>query len=114
MMQPDTIKAAVAIPNSSAPQQSSNDNVPARLHLTVGLDDDAATEIVGHQHLMGFRQTQFPGNSGMLDTGQGRRAGTATITGNQDDIGMCLGNPGSHRPDTNFGYQLYADTCTRV
>ena len=42
-------------------QQAGNDDVAARLHLTVGLHPDAAAQAVEHQGLLGLGQADFPG-----------------------------------------------------
>ena len=52
-------------------EERSDDDVTAGLQLAVGLNDDAAAQIVLHQHLMRFRQTKFPWNAGVLDARQG-------------------------------------------
>ena len=51
----------------------------AGLQLAVGLDDDAAAQIVEHQHLLRFGQAQLPGDAGMLDRGQRAGAGAAVV-----------------------------------
>jgi len=52
-------------------EQRADHNVAAGLHLTVGLNADAATQLVEHQRLLGFSQTEFPRGTGMLDRGDG-------------------------------------------
>ena len=92
-----------------AAKQGGNDDVAAGLQLAVRLNDDAAAQVVHHEHLMGFRQTKFPRNAGVLDAGDRRRAGTAAVTGDQNDVRMRLGDAGRDRSDTDFRNQLHAD-----
>ena len=67
MMQPEATSAALAKPNSSAPEQRGDRDVAAGLELAVGLDVDAAAQIVHHQHLLRLGEAEFPRNAGMLD-----------------------------------------------
>ena len=60
MMQPSATSGAVAKPNSSAPSSAADDDVAAGLELAVGLDDDAAAQVVEHQHLVRLGQAQLP------------------------------------------------------
>ena len=52
-------------------QQRGDGDITPGLHLPVGLDPDAAAQIVEHKRLMCFRQAQFPGNAGILDEESG-------------------------------------------
>ena len=60
MMQPSTTSGAVAKPNSSAPEQRGDHDVAAGLQLTVGLDADAAAQVVQHQHLLRLGEAELP------------------------------------------------------
>ena len=42
-------------------EQRGNHHVSARLQLAIGLHSDASAQIVQYQHLLRFRQTEFPG-----------------------------------------------------
>ena len=48
-------------------RQRGDNDVPAGLQFAVGLHTNAATQIVEHQNLLGFGQTEFPRNAGMFD-----------------------------------------------
>ena len=50
----------------------------------------------------------------MLDRTQGRRPGTATVSADQDHIGMGFGHPGCNRADAHFCYEFYGDAGLRV
>ena len=83
-------------------QQCSDHNIATGLELTVNLNDYPAAQVIKHQGLMGFGQAELPGQTGMLDAGERRCAGTAIIPADQDDIGMGLGNPGCDGADSDL------------
>ena len=95
-------------------QQRGDGDVAAGLQLAVGLHADAAAQIVHHQHLVGFRQAQFPGNAGVLDGTERRSAGAAAVAGDQHHVGMRLGHARGHRAHAHFGHQLHRDARARV
>ena len=109
MMQPRATSGAVAKPNSSAPSSAAIDHVAAGLELAVGLDHDAAAQIVQDQRLMRFGQAQFPRDARVLDAGLRRGAGAAVVAADQDHVGVGLGHAGRDRADADFGHQLHAD-----
>ena len=67
MMQPSATSGAVAKPNSSAPSSAAIDDVAAGLQLAVGLDDDAAAQIVQHERLVRLGEAEFPRQARVLD-----------------------------------------------
>ena len=42
-------------------------DVPSGFELSVGFDDDAAAEVIQDEGLMGFSESEFPGQSGVFD-----------------------------------------------
>ena len=52
-------------------EQGCSGHVAAGLDLAVGLNDYAAAEAVGDEHLLRFGEAQLPGEAGMLDCGEG-------------------------------------------
>ena len=48
-------------------EQRGDDDVAAGLQLAVGLDDDAAAQVVEHQRLVRLGQAQLPRHAGVLD-----------------------------------------------
>ena len=87
-------------------QQRGDGHVAAGLELAVGLHDDAAAQIVQHQHLLRFRQSQFPGNARVLDGGERRSARAAVVSADQNHVGVGLGHARGHRSHARFGHQL--------
>ena len=67
MMQPSATSGAVAKPILLGPQQRGDGDVAAGLELAVGLDDDAAAQVVEHQRLVRLGQAQLPREAGVLD-----------------------------------------------
>ena len=106
MMQPDTTSGAVAKPNSSAPSSARDDDVAAGLQLAVGLHDDAVAQPVEQQRLLGLGEAELPRRAGVLERGQRRRAGAAVVPGDQDDVGVRLGDARRDRADADLGDQL--------
>ena len=91
-------------------QHCCDDHVTACHHFTIGFNDNLRTQVVLNQCLMGFGQTQFPRQTGIVDRTAGSCTGTAVITGDQDDTCASLGNTGSDCSDTGLRYQLYRDS----
>ena len=91
------------------PQQGGDDHVAARFQLAVGLDGDAAAQIVQHQGLVGFGQAQFPRNARVLDAGLRRGARAAVVAADEHHVGMGLGHAGGDGAHAHFGHQLHAD-----
>ena len=62
-------------------EQGGHDNVAPGADASVGLDRDAAAQVVEHQGLLGFGKADLPGAAGMLDRGEGACARAAFETG---------------------------------
>ena len=90
-------------------QQRRNRHVAAGLELAVGLHVDAPAQVVEHQGLLRFGQSQLPGRSGMLDRTPRRGAGAAVMAADQDHVGLGLGYARRDRADADLGHQLDAD-----
>ena len=54
-------------------QQRGDHHIAAGLQFAIGLHADAAAQIVHHQHLLRFRQAEFPRNAGVLDANSAAR-----------------------------------------
>ncbi len=96
------------------PQQRGDGHVASGLQLAIGLDADAAAQIVHDQHLLRLGQSQLPGNAGVLERSEGRSAGAAGVAADQHDVGMGFRNPCRHRANAHFGYQLDRNTGPRI
>ncbi len=95
-------------------EQGGDDDIAAGLQLAVGLDGDAAAQIVENEGLVGLGEAEFPGEARVLDGGQRGGAGAAVVSGDQDDIGVRLGDASGDGADADLGDQLDADAGTTV
>ena len=98
---------AVEKPNSSAPSRRRDNHVTSGLQLAVGLHDDAAAQIVHHENLLCFGETEFPRNSRVLQRCERRGARAAVVAADQYDIGVGLCDTGRNRTDADLGHQLH-------
>ena len=90
-------------------EQRGDDDVAAGLELAVGLDRDAAAQIVQHEGLVRLGQTELPRQAGVLDRGLRRGAGAAVVAGDEHDVGVRLGDAGGDRAHADLGHELHAD-----
>src|SRR5467141_2916499 len=63
---------------------------------------------------MCFAQPNFPGKTGVLDGGQWRRAGTAVVPADGDDVRARLGYARGNDADSGTGNEFYADARARI
>ena len=114
MMQPSVTSGAVAKPNSSAPRIAAITTSRPGLEAAVGLQHDAAAQVVEHQRLVRFGDAQFPRQAGVLDARERRSAGAARVAGNENVIGKALGHAGRDRADADFRHELHAHARRRI
>ena len=95
-------------------EQRGDDDVAAGLQLAVGLDRDAAAQVVEHQGLVRLGEPELPGQARVRDRGLRRGAGAAVVAADQHDVGMRLGDAGGDRADADLGHQLDADARLAV
>ena len=57
---------------------------------------------------MRLSQSQFPGQAGVLDRGERRRAGPAVVPADQHDIDLPLRDSRCDRTDAYFRHQFHA------
>ncbi len=103
MMQPGDHQGCCGEAELLGAQQRGDDHVAAGLQLAVDLHDDAFAQAVEHQRLLGLGQAELPGHAGVLERVQRRRAGAAVVAGDQDDVGLGLGDAGRDRADADLG-----------
>ena len=87
-------------------EQRGDDDVAAGLELAVDLHDDAVAQPLQQQHLLRLGEPELPRHAGVLDAGQRRGAGAAVVAGDQDDVGVRLGDAGRDRADAGDGHEL--------
>ena len=66
------------------------------------------------QHLLRLGEPQLPRDAAVLDARERRRAGAAVVTGDQDHVGVRLGDAGGNRADTRDRHQLDRDARRRI
>ena len=90
-------------------EQRGDDDVAAGLELAVGLDGDAAAQVVQHQRLVRLGEAEFPRQAGVRDRGLRRGARAAVVAADQHDVGVRLGDARGDGADADLGHQLDAD-----
>ena len=97
-----------------ATEQRGDNDVAARLELAVDLHDDAVAKTVEQQRLLGLGEAELPRCARVLDGGQRGGTGATVVTGDQHDVGVCLGDTGRDGSDADLGDQLHVDAGLRV
>ena len=87
-------------------EERGDHHVAAGLELPVHLHDDAVAEAVEEQDLLRFGEAELPGDAGVLDRGQRRRAGAAVMPRDQHDVGVGLGHASGDGPHADLGDEL--------
>ena len=95
-------------------EQRGDGHVAAGLQLAVGLDVNAAAQIVQHERLVRLGQAEFPRAARVLDGRERRRAGAAVVAGNQNHVRVRLRDAGGDGADADFGDELHADARVAV
>ena len=82
--------------------------------MSVRLHHYAASQVVLHQHLLRFSNAKLPGQPGMFDGRFGRCTRAATVSADQHNIGVSLGNPGGDGANAHLGHKLDVDPGLRI
>src|ERR1043166_7402979 len=82
--------------------------------LPVGLDRDAAAEIVQQQRLVRLGEAQLPREPRVLDGRLRRGAGAAVVAADEHDLGVAFGDARGDRADADFADELHADARVMV
>ena len=91
-------------------QQRADDHVAGELESAVDAQADAAAQSGQHQRVVRFAQANFPGQAGVLDRSERRRAGAAVVTADGDDVSARFGDAGGDNSHAGAGHQLHADS----
>ena len=62
-------------------EEGGDRDVPSGFELSVGFHYNPAAEVIQDEGLVGFGESEFPGESGVFDRGLGRCSGTAVEAG---------------------------------
>ncbi len=85
------------------------DDIESRLQSTIRLKLYLASEVVGFQCIVCLYEPKFPGVTCKFDRTDRRCAGTAVCTGDDDLVGIRLGDTCRDRTHTCRGHQLDCD-----
>jgi hypothetical protein len=102
MMQPSTDQRRGGEAELLGAEQRGDRHVAAGLELAVGLDDDAAAQVVEHQRLVRLGEAELPRQAGVLDRGERRGAGAAVVAADQHHVGVRLGDAGGDGADADL------------
>ena len=92
-------------------EQRGDHDVAARLHLAVGLDDDAVAQLVHARASAGSRPGRSPtARRPTGSTTDRRRAGAAVVAGDDDVVGVRLRDARGDRADADLGRRASRDT----
>ncbi len=95
-------------------EERGDDDVATGLEPAVHADADPVAQALGHEHLLGLGETQFPREPGVLDRGQRRGAGAPVGPRDVDDLRQALAHAGGDGAHPRGGYQLHRDRGPRV
>ena len=95
-------------------EQSRNNHITSRFQSTIGLQCNAASEIVQHQRLVRLSDSELPGQARVFDTGQRRSTCSTGISRDKNVVGMRFRNSRSDHANSHLAHQLYADPCSTI
>ena len=78
------------------------DDVETGAQATIGPKSYAAAQIIEHQYLLSLGESEFPWQAGVFDGRNRGGAGSAFVTGDEDDVGIGLGDAGGDGADACF------------
>lgn len=126
---PDRAGVLVAHPHHDAPrhherggrktellgtEERGDDHVACGLELAVHLEGHPIAQPVGEQSLVRLGEAELPGTPCVGERREWSRSRPAVATGDQDHIGVRLGDPSGHRADAGLGDQLDVHPCPRI
>ena len=91
-----------------------DDDVAAGLQLAVGLHDDARAQVVEQQRLLRLGEPDLPWHAGGLHRGERRGACAPVVTGDQNPVGVGLGDARRDGADADLGHELDRHLRLRV
>ena len=95
-------------------EQAGDRKIATSAELAVGLDRDAATEVVEDKRLMGLRQTELPWQTSVLDASPARRTSATVVARDENVVRLGLGHTTGDDPYADLGYELDGHTRSRV
>src|ERR1700694_4326858 len=89
-------------------------DIAREFQASVHAERESRTKARANQCVMSFAQPDFPGKAGVLNGGQWRRAGTAIVSADGDDVRARLGYSRGNDADSGAGNEFYADARARI
>ena len=102
------------MPNSSAPSMAAVTTSRPVLMPPSTPERHGVPQAVEGQHLMHFGEAHLPGHAGVLHAALRRCAGAAVVAGDQNHVGLGLGDACGDGADAGLGHELDRDPCVRV
>ena len=96
-----------------AEERGDHDIAPG-FELAVGLNPDPVAQFVQAEGLLHFRESQFPGESGVLDAGERRSPRAAVVPADQNHVRMAFRDSRRNRPDPDFRNQFDGHARFRI
>ena len=96
------------------PEQRGDDHVAAGLELAVDLHGHPVTQAVEQQRLLRLGQPQLPRCAGVLERVERGGARTAVVAGDQDHVGLELGDARGDGADSDLRDQFHVYAGSRV
>ena len=95
-------------------KETRDGHITTRAELTIRLHDHTTAQVIEHKRLMCLSETQFPRQTGKLDTCPARSTRTTIMTRNEDMISLGFGYTSGNDTHTNLRHELHADARTWV
>ena len=90
-------------------EKSGDDDVAAEFEAAVGAQAHAAAKAGEQKRFVRFAQANFPGQAGIFDRSERRRAGAALEARDGDDVRAGFRDSGGDDSDTRAGDEFHAD-----
>src|SRR5437762_6827145 len=95
-------------------ENSGQHDIPREFQASIYAEREPRTQARAYQRVMRFAQANFPGKTGVLDGGQRRRAGSAVVAADGDDVRARFGHARGNDADAGAGNEFYADARARI
>ena len=95
-------------------QHGGGDDVAAGLDAAIDAERHGVAQAVEREHLMHFGEAHLPGHAGKFHAALRRRTGATVMAGDQDHVGLGLGDACGDGADAGLCHELDRDSRARV
>src|SRR5579859_4478905 len=95
-------------------EDGADQNVAGEAEAAVHAERDTRAQAGAQQSFVRVAEADLPGQAGVFDGSERRRAGAAIVAADCDDIRAGLGDPRGDHADAGAGDKLYADAGLRI